>query len=128
MTALIPALIGLLLSLAFVVAAVIAHRGQSFWGTWLMVLGSGAFILGLVGATTASIFLFRSMSSGLPSGASSSLVAFSLISGIGSILCLLGLLSYLAGLLGLAIRYASVARRVTDLEAINGSLIESRDR
>lgn len=68
------------------------------------------------------------MSPGLPSGASNSLVAFSLISGIGSILCLLGLLSYLAGLLGLAIRYASVARRVTDLEAINGSLIESRDR
>ena len=128
---LLPPLIGLVLASVFIAAAIIAHRGKPFWGTWMMMLGGiGAFI-GAIGVAIATFLLFQSFSSVGSSGSSpamDNLATYRVISGISSLLTLAGLLSYLVGLLALAIRYGALGRRVSELETITTSLMSEREQ
>lgn len=127
--ALIPAVLGILMILTFLVAAIIAHRAKSFWGTWMMLLGSSGSMIGMSGVGVANFLLFQSISSSIaaPSSPPSSLAMYSLISGICSLLSFAGILAFVVGLLALAIRYGAYAKRIGELETITGSLMEKQN-
>ena len=137
MTAFLPTILigalSLLLAVVMITAAVIAHRGKSFWGTWMMLIGSIGFVLGTVTAAVASFFLFQHINTSLatPSPASAStsnLATFSIISGIGSLISAGGVVLYLIGILGVVVRYGAIAKRIEDLETINASLISQNEQ
>ena len=133
MTSLIPMLfmggIALLLAIAMTAAAVIAHRGKRFWGTWMMLLGSIGLILGAVTTSVGYYFLFQGISSSSSSGPGmSDFATYSIVAGAGALIAAGSQFVYLVGLLGLAMRYGSLATRITDLETINDSLISQNEQ
>lgn len=113
-----------------VTVAIIAHRGKAFWGTWMMLVGSIGGILGAITMAVGSYFLFSSISSLSGSGSPSTpdnMALYSLLSGIGSLIWVGCIIAYAAGLLGLAIRYGAISKRVNELETITASLMSERE-
>ena len=138
MTSLMPsivlAVIVIILVIPMITAAVVAHRGKSFWGTWMMLLGAIAVVLGTIATVVASYFLIQNIASvpsstpGSASSVTNHMAIYSAISGIAALLTAAGLLFYLIGLLGLAFRYGAVFKRIVDLETINASLISQQEQ
>ena len=52
---------------------------------------------------------------------------YGLVSGICSLLSFAGILTFVVGLLALAIRYGAYARRIGELETITDSLMENQN-
>lgn len=131
--ALISTVLAVLVAIAMIASAIIAHRGKKFWGSWMMLGGGIGLILGTTTAVVASYLLFQSIAASIASSPSASsgagnLGAYSLISGAGALLTAASLLSYIVGLLGLCVRYGAFAKRINDLETINSSLISQQEQ
>ena len=119
----VPALFALLLAIAALTAAVIAHRGKKFWGTWMMLVAGVGTLLGAFGLIVAQVLFVRALGA---SGSPSSFESYHRITMIAALLRGSSILIYLVGMLGLAIRYSAVHRRVDELETITSSLMERK--
>lgn len=122
-------LVYLIIPIVMLVAAIVAHRGKSFWATWLMIIGSSGLILAIALMAGAMFFTFQNLSrsggSGSTASAMSSGIIFSIIGG----LCGFGgFLAYGVGLIGLCVRWGPTARRAATLEELTTSLISERSQ
>lgn len=117
-------LIYLVVPIVMLVAAIIAHRGKSFWATWMMLIGSILVFVGIAGLVGMMALIFDSMGSG-SSRSTSATIAISAAAGIG---LLGGFLSFAIGLVGLCARWGPTAKRAAELEELTQSLIEDRSR
>lgn len=86
--------------------ALLAHRGQRFWGTWMMLISSALFVL-LIIAMAALTFL--SLNSAYHEVFDSSGVVFILIT--------LALLAYALGFFGICSKWQSICQTAANLEA-----------
>ncbi|MEM9081874.1 MAG: hypothetical protein AAGC74_14415 [Verrucomicrobiota bacterium] len=118
LSAIVPTLIPLLGIIAMFVAAIIAHRGKKFWGTWCMIIGSGIALVGILGSGLGIYLLISSSSA----GSTSDFSAFAIISGIASLGSGVGFLTFIAGLIGLCTRWGAASRRAAELEQIVASI------
>lgn len=116
----IGSLIGFAIPLGFGVSmltcALLAHRGQRFWGTWTMLISSALAILGVIAIAASTILQLNS--AGYSSSESSG-VLFALIS--------LSILGYACGFVGICKRWPSISQTADDLEAQAAILAAERD-
>jgi hypothetical protein len=112
------AIIPVFFTIALLVGAIMAHRGKSFWGTWAMMGGAAAFLLGTVA------MLGISLGVSLSGDAYRNFLAMIPIAGFA---CFGGFLAYLVGLLALCARWGRMASRAEELESLTESLIQERD-
>lgn len=96
--------------------ALLAHRGQRFWGTWVMLISSALFVLLIIGL--AALTFLRVNSAGYESF-DSSVVVFILIT--------LSLLAYALGFFGICLRWQSICQVADNLEAQAAILAAERN-
>jgi len=110
-------IIYLIFPIVMLTSAIIAHRGRSFWATWLMLIGAILLLVGIIGMA-GSLYLI------IGQRGSSGLIT-TIIVGIGSIG---GTFCYFIGIFGLCARWGPTARRAAELEELTKSLIAERSR
>lgn len=120
-------LIYLIIPIVMLISGIIAHRGKAFWATWLMIIGASGVFLAIVPMAAAMFFALQNLA-GSGATRASSMSTGIMMSIIGSLCGLGGLLAYGAGLIGLCVRWGPTAKRAAELEELTTSLISERSQ
>lgn len=120
-------LIYLIIPIVMLISGIIAHRGKAFWATWLMIIGASGVFLAIVTMAAAMFFALQNLAGPSTTGVSSMSTGI-IISIIGSLCGLGGLIAYGAGLMGLCVRWGPTAKRAAELEELTASLLSERSQ
>ena len=118
----IPYLLMALLGATFFWGSLIAFRGRRWWATTLMLVGSGAQVLGALGMVLGIATMLGGFSASSSGGGSSaissglSVMIFVLMAGM--IVVGIGFVLFAVGFVGFCSRYGPMERRAAELEGM----------